>query len=78
MENTEKTQKILSLIAAKADMDVEKIKPENTWSEIGLDSLDTVELIMEIENEFHISIPDHESHDFITVGHVIKYIESHE
>jgi acyl carrier protein len=71
-------EKIISMIAAKADIDAEEIKPESTWNEINLDSLDVVELIMEIENEFHISIPDHESHDFITVGHVIKYIESHE
>ncbi|HRG37072.1 MAG TPA: acyl carrier protein [Bacteroidia bacterium] len=77
MENTQKAEKIMSLIAAKADIDAEEIKPESTWSEIGLDSLDVVELLMEVENEFHISIPDDESHDFITVGHVIKYMETH-
>ncbi len=77
MENTEKTEKILSMIAAKADMDANEIKPENTWAEIGLDSLDTVELVMEFENEFHISIPDHDSHDFATIGDVLKYMEGH-
>jgi len=75
MENT--TEKIISMIAAKADLDAEEVKQESTWAEIGLDSLDVVELIMEVENHFHISIPDHETHDFITVGHVIKYIETH-
>ena len=45
-------------------------------NDLGADSLDTVELIMEFEKEFNIQIPDEEAEKIQTVGEAIKYIES--
>lgn len=50
-----------------------EIKPESTFAELGLDSLDTVELVMSLENEFEITIEMNE--DIKTVGDVVKVIE---
>lgn len=77
MEQNEKTQRLLKLIGAKADIEIEEIKPDMTWGELGIDSLDLMELVMEIEKEFFISIPDEDTHNFITVGDAINYIEKH-
>lgn len=77
METSEKAQRVLALIANKADMEVEDIKPENTWAELGIDSLDLFELIMDIEKEFFISIPDEDTHRLATVSDVITYMEIH-
>ncbi len=77
MEQSDKAQRVLAIISAKADCEVEELKPENTWAEIGLDSLDTFELVMDLEKEFFISIPDEDIHNFMTVGDAIKYVEAH-
>lgn len=46
--------------------------------DLGADSLDTVELIMEFEKEFDITIPDEDSEKISTVGDAVKYIEEHQ
>ncbi len=56
----------------KEDENLE-IQPESTFAELGLDSLDTVELVMSLENEFEITIEMNE--DIKTVGDVVKVIE---
>ena len=57
-------------------VDEESIKPESSLiNDLGADSLDTVELIMEFEKEFNITIPDNEAEKISTVGEVIKAIE---
>ena len=73
--NKTNAERVLALIAEKADMDANDIKPENKWAELGIDSLDVFELIMEIEKEFFISIPDEDAHSLNTVGDAIKYVE---
>ena len=57
----------------------EKIVTENmTFKEdLGADSLDTVELVMEFEKEFGITIPDEEAAKIFTVGDAVKYIDAH-
>ena len=57
---------------------VKAIKPEASFAnDLGADSLDTVELIMEFEKEFKISIPDDQAEKISTVGDAIAYIEEH-
>ena len=57
---------------------VEIIKDRlNVANDLGADSLDTVELIMEFEKEFGISIPDEDAEKITTVGDAITYIEAH-
>lgn len=54
-----------------------KLKPEATFTnDLGADSLDTVELIMELEKEFNITIPDDQAEKIATVGDAIAYVEA--
>jgi acyl carrier protein len=53
----------------------DNITPSTPFAELGADSLDTVELVMELEEEFDISIPDDVAERLRTVGDVIRYIE---
>ncbi len=53
----------------------DKITPETSFiNDLGADSLDTVELVMELEDEFEISIPDEDAEKIQTVGNAIDYI----
>ena len=57
-------------------VDEAEVKPEASFTnDLGADSLDTVELIMEFEKEFNISIPDDKAETIATVGDAISYIE---
>ena len=60
----------------KLGVDEAEVKPEaSVTNDLGADSLDTVELIMEFEKAFGISIPDDQAEKISTVGDAIKYIE---
>ncbi|MGC9330265.1 MAG: acyl carrier protein [Bacteroidales bacterium] len=68
--------KVKSIIVDKLGVDENEVTPEASFTnDLGADSLDTVELIMELEKEFDISIPDEEAEKIGTVGDAIKYIE---
>ena len=71
-------QKVQSIIADKLSVDVADVTPEKSFTnDLGADSLDTVELIMELEKEFDIQIPDEAAESIATVGDAINFIESH-
>ena len=72
---TDIERRIKKIIETKFDISSSVIKSWNTAEQLGLDSLDVVELIMEIEIEFAISIPDNEAEKMTTVGDVISYLE---
>lgn len=60
----------------KLGVDETEVVPEASFTnDLGADSLDTVELIMEFEKEFDIQIPDDQAENISTVGQAIKYIE---
>ena len=65
--------KIKELLAEKADIDTETVTAETKFSDLGIDSLDIVELLMNIEDEFGVSIEPDES--LATVGDLIAKIE---
>ncbi|MBP7463197.1 MAG: acyl carrier protein [Bacteroidales bacterium] len=68
--------RVKSIIVDKLGVDEAEVTPEASFTnDLGADSLDTVELIMEFEKEFEISIPDEETEKISTVGAAIKYIE---
>lgn len=70
--------KVKAIIVDKLGVDENEVTPEaNFTTDLGADSLDTVELIMELEKEFSISIPDEQSAKIQTVGDAISYIEEH-
>lgn len=72
---TDIERRIKKIIETKFGISSSVIKSWNTAEQLGLDSLDVVELIMEIEIEFAISIPDNEAEKMTTVGDVISYLE---
>ena len=68
--------KVKEIIVDKLGVEEENVTPEASFTnDLGADSLDTGELIMEFEKEFGINIPDDKAETFQTVGDAIKYIE---
>lgn len=73
---SEIAQKVTSIIIDKLGVEESEVTPEASFTnDLGADSLDTVELIMEFEKEFNISIPDDQAENISTVGQAIKYLE---
>lgn len=71
------TSKVKNIIVEKLNVDANEVTPEASFTkDLGADSLDTVELIMEFEKAFNITIPDEAAEKIATVGDAIKYIES--
>jgi len=69
--------RVKQLIVEKLGVEESEVTPEASFTnDLGADSLDTVELIMELEKEFDISIPDEQAEKIQTVGQAIEYIES--
>jgi len=70
-------ERVTKIIIEKLGVDQAEVTEEASFTnDLGADSLDTVELIMEFEKEFDISIPDEQAENIQTVGHAIKYLES--
>ena len=68
--------KVKAIIVDKLGVDENEVTPEASFTnDLGADSLDTVELIMEFEKEFNIGIPDDQAEKISTVSEAIKYIE---
>jgi|TARA_B100000609_G_C16924616_1_gene286087 acyl carrier protein len=73
---SEISAKVKAIIVDKLVIDESEVTNEsNFMSDLGADSLDTVELIMEFEKEFDVQIPDDEAEKITTVGEAIKYLE---
>lgn len=71
--------RVKDIIVDKLTVDEAEVTPAAEFSkDLGADSLDTVELIMEFEKEFGISIPDEDAEKITTVGDAIEYIEAHQ
>ena len=69
-------EKVYEIIERKLSVNPEQITPEASFTEdLGADSLDTVELVMALEEEFGHKIPDEEAEKLQSVGDVTKYIE---
>ncbi len=68
--------KVKKIIADQLEVDGSKLSKETTFEDIDADSLDIVELVMALEEEFDLEISDQEIENINTVGDVIKYIES--
>jgi acyl carrier protein len=71
-------EKIRTFIASQLSIDEEEIKMESSFmNNLGADSLDIVELIMALEEEYEIEIPDEDVEKIATVGDVVEYIKTH-
>jgi len=68
--------KVKAIIVDKLGVDESEVSTDaNFTNDLGADSLDTVELIMEFEKEFDISIPDEDAENIATVGSAVKYLQ---
>jgi acyl carrier protein len=69
-------ERVIEIVADQLGVDKEKITRETSFvNDLGADSLDTVELVMELEEEFDINIPDDAAEKIQTVGQAIDFIE---
>ena len=70
-------ERVTKIIVDKLGVDNSEVTPEASFTnDLGADSLDTVELIMEFEKEFDISIPDEQAENIQTVGQAITYLQA--
>ena len=70
-------EKVKEIIVEKLGVEEAEVTPEASFTnDLGADSLDTVELIMEFEKVFDISIPDDQAENIQTVGQAVSYLES--
>jgi acyl carrier protein len=71
-------QKVIEIVAEQMGTDKSEITRETSFvNDLNADSLDTVELVMEFEDEFELSIPDEDAEKIQTVGQAIDYIKEH-
>lgn len=75
---SETANRVVAIITDKLGLAPEQVTPEASFTtDLGADSLDTVELIMEFEKEFDLEIPDEDAQNINTVKDAVDYIESH-
>jgi acyl carrier protein len=68
--------RVIEIVCEQMGQPKDKVSEETSFiNDLGADSLDTVELVMELEDEFDLTIPDDEAEKIRTVGDAIKYIE---
>lgn len=73
------SERVIEIIVDKLGVDAKEVTKEASFTnDLGADSLDTVELIMEFEKEFNIAIPDDAAEKIATVGDAITYLESNQ
>jgi acyl carrier protein len=78
MSNEEIREKVMDIIAEQLGVDRSEVKPEASFrDDLQADSLDTVELVMALEEEFNTEIPDEDAEKIATVADAIKYIDEH-
>ena len=71
-------EKIVKIIAESLNVNENNIKSDSKFmDDLGADSLDTVELVMVLEEAFGIDIPEEDAEELITVGDVVKYVETY-
>lgn len=71
-------ERVAEIVAEQMGVEKAQVTRETSFvNDLGADSLDTVELVMEFEDEFDISIPDEDAEKIQTVGQAIDYVEAH-
>ena len=79
MSTSDNLERVKQIVSDQLGTDVDTISEGSSFvDDLGADSLDTVELVMALEEEFGVEIPDEEAEKMVTVGQAVKYIEDHE
>ena len=76
IEKNETANKIIAIIAEKLNIDAQSIKLQSTLQDLGADSLDMVDIIMKVEEEFNIEINDEDAEKLHNVQDVIDYVHN--
>ena len=77
-ENVSISNRVRSIVAEQLGVEIDEVNNDSAFVEdLGADSLDTVELVMALEEAFDIEIPDEEAEEIATVSQAIDYIDSH-
>jgi acyl carrier protein len=72
-------ERVVEIVAEQMGVDKAQITRETSFvNDLGADSLDTVELVMEFEDEFDLTIPDEDAEKIQSVGRAIDYVEAHQ
>lgn len=78
MSSSSIKDRVVDIVCEQMGASRDKVSEETSFiNDLGADSLDTVELVMEFEDEFDLNIPDEDAEKIQTVGDAIKYIEEH-
>lgn len=70
-------ERVAQVVSEQMSVALRDIELETTLSDIDIDSLDQIELVMAIEDEFEIEIPDEVSEKWVTVQHIVDYLTAH-
>ncbi|MEA5552486.1 acyl carrier protein [Anabaena cylindrica UHCC 0172] len=71
-------ERVKSIVIEQLEIEAEKVVPNATFTDdLGADSLDIVELVMALEEEFDLEIPDEDAEKILTVADVVDYIKNH-
>lgn len=72
------TEKVINIVSGQMGVSKENVSVETSFvNDLGADSLDVVELLMEFEEKFDLNIPDEDAERIQTIGDAVKYIEEH-
>ena len=72
-------ERVKKIVVEQLGVKEDEVTPNASFvDDLGADSLDTVELVMALEEEFGIEVPDEQAEKLLTVGDVVKYIEEHQ
>lgn len=78
MDEKEAFERVKKVTIAQLNVNAEEVNSEASFTkDLGADSLDTVELVMALEEEFGVEIPDEDAEKITTVGEAVKYISAH-
>lgn len=67
-------EKVRTIISNHLNLDVQAITMETTFQELEADSLDQVEIVMSLEDEFNLEIPDEQAENIVSVGQIVEYL----
>ena len=69
-------EKIRAMICEQYEIDEDEVTPETALEDLNFDSLDMIEIAMDIEDEFNVEVPDEVLEKFVTIGDIVEFLEN--